>query len=476
MSLIVFVDVAARGRPLGLGHLAKGLTVLIKLVRPVAVALGVGTALTAFGAIAPATATDVCDGVTPISPTQEALSAALNGGDDVICISAGTMQLDSFYAVTEDTTIKGVGEVVMRGDVDGIDTGGLYTDSETGESTVNLTIDNITFSQFFGEDQWAIIGVGTPGTITVLNSTFTGNDDRYSLISGTQFNVVSDNDIVIENTVFENNFAQIGLVWGFGDISVTSSQFTDNFGSGAAVQQWEDVSVVAGSVSVSGNYFGDNEMQDSVIHHFGPAEIVNNTFYSNDGDGAITILYSDGAATSKFAFNTIAEPDEQAGLVAYTNDTAHVNLLGNIFSTNATGDGGTLYSEVGSAFNDLGGNFFTSALPEREFDESSRDGVAPSALELGEPAENDGSTLTMALGDDSVAMNSVPAAYVELAELDLTVDQRGVSRGDLLDAGAWDDGVSELAATGVDATGIALVGGVIGAAGVAIAARRRRTV
>jgi LPXTG-motif cell wall-anchored protein len=149
-------------------------------------------------------------------------------------------------------------------------------------------------------------------------------------------------------------------------------------------------------------------------------------------------------------------------------------LLGNIWISASAGSlGKSVDSDASSVYIDYGGNFSTTNESALLDDPSSYSNVAESALDLGDIADNGGPTYTAALGADSIAIDAVsPAVAAAIFGESFAVDQRGDDRVGNIDAGAFEFG--ELADTGVDATGIALTGGVLGAAGVALVARRRR--
>ncbi|MFM2412190.1 MAG: hypothetical protein RLZZ587_523, partial [Actinomycetota bacterium] len=205
-------------------------------------------------------------------------------------------------------------------------------------------------------------------------------------------------------------------------------------------------------------------------------DVTNNTFFSNEYQYAAVEFM--GGSNGVVAFNTfVGNFSELQNPNVRISDLSEVALLGNIFVTQSDELG--VDEDADGTLIDQGGNFSTADDAQYLSDDSSRTEVDEADLEIdAEPSNNGGYTDTFALGETSIALNAVTASDAEFAlEYDLTTDQRGEPRGSLLDAGAWDDGipaVSSLASTGVDATGIALTGGLIGAAGAALVVRRRR--
>lgn len=165
----------------------------------------------------------------------------------------------------------------------------------------------------------------------------------------------------------------------------------------------------------------------------------------------------------------VVSPNADVAISLETN----VSLLGNIWVSGTAGSLTRDETDTTANYIDAGGNFSTTNESAFLDDPSSSSNVAESALDLSEPADNGGPTWTAALGADSVGIDAVrPSVASALLGFAFDVDQRGDDRVGNIDAGAFEFG--ELADTGVDATGIALTGGVLGAAGVALVARRRR--
>ena len=453
-----------------------------QFVRPAGFIVGAGTALTAFGIAAPAHATVDCSTGVTVNADELAIREAISDGESLICVNPGTIDLSSAgFGGAEAINIDGQNlHLVALGDV--TFDGGDEADNAIlsfGTSDEDLTIDGFTFSNFDnpgGNAYPAVMLDGSSGTLTVLNSTFTGNFG-YGVIGATDF----DEDdllpnVVVDNSVFDTNSSVLGTVWAYGDVVVSNSTFIGEENSSPVINGgYQDLTK---TTVLYGNYFEGNSTESSTVEVDGESNaIYNNTFVNNysvsDSEGSV-ITFAPGAGGS-VAFNTFAGNDsdyDNANL--FLVDANNVVFHGNVFDLTVDE---VAVEGTNATVTDGGGNFSTNELDETFFsDDTSVSGATSDELDLQDAADNGGSTWTMALGANSIARNVLDASLVanELGP-DLDWDQRGEARGDLVDSGAWDDGTSELASTGVDATGIALTGGLIGAAGVALVARRRRS-
>jgi hypothetical protein len=474
---------ACRDDSLGKTPARKALMLRRSFSRPLSIAVGAGTALTAFGVAAPADATVDCTGGVTINATEAALRSAINNGESLICINPGTIDLSSagtdgsanpIEITNSNLSLYALGAVTFDG--------GGETDAallSTGTADEDLTVDGFTFTGFDGGDIEALGVVNldsTTGTLTVLNSTFTDNTG-YAMVSSTDYWSDGLADVVVDNTVFDGNDVWSAQVWGKADVTVTDSTFVHNNDSSAVASdgEWD---LGANQTTISGSHFGSNVGDDPAVEISGDiAEIVNNTFESNtfegSGRGAVINVEADQDAT--IAFNTFAYNVSDNGVDIQIDTNTEVGLTGNIWLTEDDGAlAKTDETDTSAVFVDNGGNFSTADDSVFLDNANSSNNVSVSSLDLIAPADNGGPTWTVALGADSIAIDAVdPVVAANALEYDLSVDQRGENRVGFIDAGAFEYG-SQLAATGVNATGIALTGGALGVAGVALAARRRR--
>lgn len=450
------------------------------LTRPMSIALGAGTALSAFGVATPAGAVADCSAGVTVSATEAAIRAAISNGDTLICVSPGTIDMSSdgvdssaepLVVENADLTLIALGTVVFDGG--GEAANAIYSLGSEGE---DLSIDGFTFQDFYtvDEEDPAIVSlIGTTGQLTILNSTFTDNFG-YSAVKG--WGEGQSPSVIVDKSLFENNFVGNTQVWGKSDVSVTDSTFIGNFvGSQIVVDFWANNP----DVVITGNFIADNSGENYVAYiSTGTALITNNTFadnYNSDAEEPVVLSFEGNQdpviAFNTFVHNTSGGDEYEDILIQYDTDAT---LLGNIWVSDTAGSLG-VFDDTDTTENyiDAGGNFSTTDESAYLDDPSSSSNVAESALDLSEPADNGGPTWTAAIGADSVGIDAVrPSVASALLGFTFDVDQRGDDRVGNIDAGAFEFG--ELAATGVDASGIALTGGVLGAAGVALVARRRR--
>lgn len=452
------------------------------LARRTGIVLGAGTVLSAFGVTAPAVAATDCSGVTAIAATEAALRSALDNQDSLICINPGTINLgasglDSDFSaiyVDYDVTIVGIGNVVFDGDGTGMSA--ILTDSA---ADVDLQVESITFQNFNSDSEVypGVVGATTSGSVTVIDSTFQMNTGYAMVGSVDLFESPDDGDfadIVVSDSFFNNNTLREGAVWGYADITITDSVFVGNDSEYASVVSLDDHPDIEGStLTLNGNYLADNfSLSGSAVEiNAASAFLTNNTFAGNSSYYAVVEYLNESNGVA--GFNTFVENSSEApNPNLRVSSDSEVGVIGNIFVT-SPGEQGV--DEDGGTLVDQGGNFSTSDDSLYLTNSTSHNSVDEADLALADEATVDGGlTDTFALGEGSIALDAVSAADAEFAlEYDLTTDQRGESRGELLDAGAWDDGESVLASTGVDITGIAATAGLFGAAGIALAARRR---
>lgn len=468
-----------------------------RIAAKVGVVAGIGAVVSAFGIVTPAQAY-TCD--VTIDPTESDLRSAIDNGNTVICINEGTLLMGESIVQTDnvpividsDLTLVGLGDVTVDGE---FNTAGFIVGAGDGEVVdLDIVIDNLDITNFqdmdhpdlnasANEKSVPVVGLNrsATGSVTVLNSRFENNNSYVAVVGAVdQSNWSTFGTITIDNTVFESNSSSWGTVWGYSDMTVTDSTFVENYGFNvsSAIEQWSsDETWDESTAIISGNLFDANNGSESTVYlDSASGSVYNNTFAwnysSSDTYGSAIATSSD--ASFVVAYNTFYDNDSDYDVANVTADTAtELVMTGNVFST--------LADELGVDVNentvsDRGGNFST-ADDSAAFDhKKSQVNVDVVDLKLGEPADNGGPTQTVALGADSIAQNTmtIDAVTNELGP-DLTVDQRGETRGGLVDSGAWDDGTAAvLGKTGVDATGIALTGSILGAAGVALAARRRR--
>lgn len=453
------------------------------LVRPAGVIVGAGTALTAFGVAAPAQAVVDCSLGVTVDAIEQEIRDAITDGETLICINAGTVDMSSsgtdatdnaFEVNGNDLTLVGLGEVIFDGGDEAPNAVFVY-----GGGNEDLTVDGITFQNFNNglENPYGVVTLeDSLGTLTVINSTFFSNSG-YSMVAAMDFEGERYSTLVVDDSVFDSNEVFESQVIGYADVTVTDSTFVDN--DGAAIES--DGDAVGESLTlIHGNHFTNNTDGEAQVSVASTHSIIyNNTFSGNvltQADLASSVnVWGENSAT--VAFNTFIDNHSTEGLEPNVSglEGATVHVMGNIFVPGLEMSY-AVDEFVGAEVVDAGGNFSVTDDSDLLDHESSHNVVDVDSLVISEVADNGGPTWTAAIGAESVAVDAiVPGDAVTALGFDLDVDQRGEERTGNLDAGAFEVG-AELADTGVDVRGIALIGGLASAAGIVLAGRSRRRV
>jgi predicted outer membrane repeat protein len=480
----------------------------------------VGIGVTAATPALAATEADctVANTLDAASDTELDLQALLGADTAIVCFS-GTFPLTTPLAFDHNLTLFGL----TAAELDGNDLTGLLV----GSGTASLTVQNITFTDGSATEGGAI---ASDGNLLVENSVFRGN--TASNHGGAIFNAGGGYDVQIVDSVFTGNTATNGggAVYGSG-VSIVESTFTENAAvGGGAVYGFgvfsAESTFTANEAEVGGAVFGgqynasagstfignEAEVVGGAMVDYGVSQVINSTFLENvAGEVGGAILTTSG----QIALSTFIENRANSGVgvdaseaIMAEGDGDTVAVLGNIFA--GTRANAQLGSFSAGAYSDGGGNVFSttqtaeSALgtpdPSTQFGRSlaSIVGTAPSAQ------DNGGSAPTIALVAGSPAIDAVPEGDFEdffgpvsalspandrfaeavddlqAAITDATVDQRNVERTGLLDAGAFEYGDAELAATGADSGVTAWLAGAaalllgLGVTVIALARRSRR--
>jgi hypothetical protein len=417
----------------------------------------IATALIAFtGFPAQATILPSCDGVTSIPATEAALIAALAGTDPVICIEPGRIDLSSGGVDSTPGPIEITRSVVIIG-ADGVilDGGG---DSEiltipNGVEALNVTVQNLAFENGFTtfRAHASAIRMDRPGTLTILDSTFTGNNGYGTTVltfnpigGGAQPHVVVNSSTFTSNGNGSTAFYG-GGVTGYGDVTITNSAFVDNAGGVLGAVAGSGAMTVQGNL-FDDNYAGENGAALTALEGSGAIDISNNTFHRNTSGytgGAIELEREATLVNNTFVDNWAPVGGEAVFNAATTGAT----LFGNIFAASVFyPTNGELGAPEGF-FTDLGANISTFDVDAPYLTTSAlipgQVGASYESIGLSALADNGGPTQTMALTAPSIAIGAVtPAIYLAATGITKpTVDQRGVYRGngtEASDSGAYE--------------------------------------
>jgi hypothetical protein len=288
------------------------------------------TAVFVAGAPSSAWAAGVVGTGSAASCTDAALNAALAGGGRVtfscgadpvtIDISTGT----GTKSITADTTIDGGGLITISG--------GHAVGVFSVNSGVNFTVNNLTIGNGYRLNDVGG-GISNGGTLTVANSTFTGN-----------------------GVDSPSGFAAGGGISNTGTLNVTNSTF---IGNGAAVNPETGSGggggiVNSGTSTVTTSTFTSNNSDGGGgggILNEGTLTVINSTFTANtatyigggiaNGGGTLTVTNSTFTANSASSGGGILN----CGTLTVTNST----LTGNSAEGGYLGGGGIANSNCGPA-------------------------------------------------------------------------------------------------------------------------------
>jgi predicted outer membrane repeat protein len=377
----------------------------------------------------------------------------------VICIS-GTFNVTTTLTYGYNVTLHGVSSTHNVLDAGG--TTRILSDSTSD----TLIVENLTFAN--GAAGRGLGGAISGFAVEAYNSDFTTNKSQ---VGGA---IYAQQVQVFDSTFEENQGGDAGGAIAAGAVRATRSTFHHNgaAGLGGAIVDY-------GPVDVDSSTFDANQASSGgAISAYGAMSVKNSTFVGNtsnaDGGrgGAIFTHKGGNVLQSTFWDNNSADIGGRA-IFALGGE---LDVRGNIFSDDASA-ASQLAATNTTILHDQGGNLFTTtAAAETALaspDPSSKFSLTVSSLFGPAPAlaDNGGPTKTVALSSTSVAIDAVPVGSPSV-----TVDQRGVARTGLSDAGAYEAPAPALASTG--AAPSTWIGGVaalllVGGAAVLGLSRRR---
>ncbi len=338
------------------------------------------------------------------------------GGGDTIDISAtGTILLTSWLPqLAKNVTINGPGANLLA-----IDGAGLYRPFIVASTVTDATISGLTIRHGYTTSLGGAIF--NDGTLTVMNSTLSDNTSSgtaYGSGGGAIANRPGRTLTVTNSTFFHNSAAYGGgaieVVQSSStpySVTVTNSSFTNNSApTGGAIDAWN-----GGTLTVTNSTFtGNSATSGGGIYktYTGQMTLTNDTFAGNSASSSGGGIRNFGPAT----------------------------LTNVIVATNSAPVGPDIYGGSGSAGHNLIG---TTSDANGITDGVNGDIVTPTPL-LGTLGDNGGSTQTIPLLPGSPAINAGTAAGAPNS------DQRGRSRVDTPDIGAFESQGFTLTKTGGD--------------------------
>jgi hypothetical protein len=396
----------------------------------------------------------------------EVAQANTDNASDVITFAcSGDIKLSSTLKITGSMTLDGSGQsVTLDG---GNSTQVLYVNNGVTFTLKALTIAHgVRALNALRTSTSAGGGLDNEGgTVTISNSTFSGNSASYGgglengygtvSISNSTFSGNSapgpaptasggglDNfggTLSISNSTFSGNSASGGQGGGLfnygGPLSISNSTFSGNSASyGGGGLSSGGPSSISGSISNS-TFSGNSASYGGGLSNGGPLSISNSTFSGNSASGGGGLFNnSNGELTisnSTIANNSAPSDGFGGGLFTFYGE---VNIGGSIVAENTGGDCSNVDLGFGS-YTDQGYNLTSDSSCGL----AGTGSVQNTNPKLGPLASNGGRTQTMALLKGSPASDYIPLS----SSLCPATDQRGHKRPDSPQESACDIGAYE---------------------------------
>jgi hypothetical protein len=314
-----------------------------------------------------------------VSSCDEAsLLTAVSGGGMVTFTCSRTITLTATITIFADTTIDGTGQNVTI-------SGGNAVQVLTVPTGVKLSLNKLTIANGNGFYGGGVLNDG--GTLTVTNSTFSGNSAPGNAGGG-----------------IYNSF--------FGTLTVTNSTFSGN----SALYGGAIFSNFGATLTANNSTFSSNTAQfGGGIYNWATLIVSNSTFSGNRGIEGYSAIVNSGTGTLTVTNSTFSDNSAPSGGAITNGGTG--TLRNTIFANNG--------NCLGSPLVDGGGNLDT--------DGTCVGTISPDPL-LGPLQNNGGPTQTMAIPMASPAFGGANPANCP------AIDQRGVLRPQFMacDIGAYE--------------------------------------
>lgn len=337
-----------------------------------------------------------------------------SGTDTITFSSSGTITRSTVspFGVNTAMTIDGTGQSIV---IDG--NSSLMFDVN---SPANLTIKNLTITNCMSGSAGGAIE--SEGILTITNSTLHNNS---AYLGGA---VYSANKLTITNSVVENNSASndgAGIYNKGGTLIISNTTFSTNKTAPSGVHRGGAIySDNTGTLEVTNSTFVDNEAhsflgEGGAIYIAGTGSVTNSTFYGNSTIGAAPASFggaiciaSGGALTMTNCTLSNNTATTGGGIYNYSGATLH--LLSTIIANSPSG---------GDCVNH--GTITTNSI--NLIEDASCSAALSGDPKLGSLRDNGGGTSTMALLEDSPAIDIIPAGTNGCGSTIIN-DQRGKKR------------------------------------------------
>ena len=391
------------------------------------------------------------------------LAANANPGLDTVVLPAGTFNLDGLkghLGVVDDLIITGAGaaQTIISGDL--VNPSRIFF-LDTG---TNLTIEGVTIEK--GSTQFnnagGVMQAIALGSLTIRDSVIRNNSSQFGgAIYASQNLNLGLGTITIENTTFSGNSTRLGpggAIRLFNNpVTITDSTFIDNQSRTAGEEEASNggaLHVTGGTLTITGSTFSGNSAGSgpdsdagsggAIFVNGAEATIVNSTISGNLAyahGGAIAA--SDGALVN-LIHSTVAQNTsvlKGAGLYALSSEVptkqgdatgGNIDLTDSLIHNNQSAAASNCEVVGSGTITSAGGNLSDDATCTGLTDPT--DLNDNSGTTLGALADNGGPTRTHALMAGSTAIDAVPCIQ------GITDDQRDVSRpqGSGCDIGAYE--------------------------------------
>ena len=308
-----------------------------------------------------------------VSVCDEAhLLAALAAGGTVTFACSGTIILTAEIVIGSDTTIDGSGQNVAI-------SGNHAVRVFIVNSGVALSVNEISITQGYYEGRGG--GIRNHGTLSVSNSTFSGNTGR---TGGGIFNDY-DSTVTVSNSTFVANSGRSGGgISSYGTLTVDHSTFSANTASGGGGGSGGGIASSGTGIVSNSTFSGNSSPYGGGIFNGRVLTVSNSTFSGNSS--------SNGGGISNWHILTVRNT---------------------IVATSPTGN-----NCHGGVITDGGGNL--------SYPDTTCPGINADPI-LGLLQNNGGPTETMALGWGSAALDAADDAICAADPIN-NLDQRGVTR------------------------------------------------
>ena len=279
-------------------------------------------------------------------------------------------------------------------------------------------------------------GLYNQGTLTVTNSTVTGNS------SNSGGGIASENGTVsiVRSTISNNSSSYYGGIWNSGAFltltdSTVNGNITGSYRGGGIVNVAGHVTLT--NSTVSGNT-SSGEGAGGIWSWLGGSTLtlINSTVSGNTGNGYSGGIRNSGGTLTVVNSTVSGNVDPNSPGAGITNDSGGITILKNTIIANNSGVT-NISSDCSGVITSLNNNIASDNSCGLN-GSGDRNGIDPL---LGPLAANGGPTMTRALLAGSPALNAVPVTNCTTATgTPLAIDQRGTVRpqGPACDIGAFE--------------------------------------